>query len=297
MSVRSMTGFARVRRETPEGEIVVSIKSVNHRGLDMHFHLPPELDPFETAIRNAVKAKVARGHLQINIAINRAVAADPSSLNRPLLQAYLQAFRAAAEEFGLKGEPDLKAALRLPGMLQAGEKAEPDAALEQPLIEATGEALDVLNRFREREGAAMTAEMRTRCAALCDLAVQMEQIRSSATAAFQKRLSERLRELLRGAAIEPQRLAQEAAMLAERSDISEELVRLKTHTGQLEKLLDSSSEAGKQLDFLLQEMNREANTILSKTGGLGELGLTITDRALAAKAEIDKLREQSLNLE
>ena len=297
MSVRSMTGFARVRRATPDGEIVVSIKTVNHRGLDMHFHLAPELDPFETAIRNTVKTKVARGHLQINVAINRAAAADASNLNRPLLQAYLQAFRAAAEEFGLKGEPDLNAALRLPGMLQAGDAAEPDAALEQVLVAAAGEALDTLNRFREREGAAMTAEMRTRCATLCDLAAQMEKIRSNATAAFQKRLSERLRELLRGAAIEPQRLAQEAAMLAERSDISEELVRLKTHAAQLEKLLDSSSEAGKQLDFLLQEMNRETNTILSKTGGLGELGLTITDLALGAKAEIDKLREQSLNLE
>jgi uncharacterized protein (TIGR00255 family) len=103
--------------------------------------------------------------------------------------------------------------------------------------------------------------------------------------------------LLRGAGIEPQRLAQEAALLAERSDISEELIRLKTHAAQLEKLLDASGEVGKRLDFLLQEMNREANTILSKTGGLGDLGLTITDLALAAKAEIDKLREQSLNLE
>jgi uncharacterized protein (TIGR00255 family) len=139
--------------------------------------------------------------------------------------------------------------------------------------------------------------MHVRCASVCDLAAQMEKIRSRATLAFQKRLNERLRELLRGAGIEPQRLAQEAALLAERSDISEELVRLKTHAAQLEKLLDANGEVGKRLDFLLQEMNREANTILSKTGGLGDLGLTITDLALAAKAEIDKLREQSLNLE
>ena len=111
----------------------------------------------------------------------------------------------------------------------------------------------------------------------------MVMFRSRATAAFQKRLKERLQDLLRGASIEPQRLAQEAALLADRSDVSEELIRLKTHTG--------------QVDLLLQEMNREANTILSKTGGLGELGLTITELALAAKSEIDKIREQSLNLE
>jgi uncharacterized protein (TIGR00255 family) len=292
-----MTGFARVRKAAPDGEIAVGIKSVNHRGLDVHFHMAAELDPFEGAIRNAVKAKVARGHLQINVAFNRTAPTDASSLNRPLLHAYLEAFREAAAEFGAEAKPDLNAALRVPGMLQAGISEEPDASLEQALLEATGEALDLLNRFREREGAAMAAEMRARCASVCDLVAQMEKIRSRATQAFQKRLNERLRELLRGATIEPQRLAQEAALLAERSDISEELIRLKTHAAQLEKLLDASGEVGKRLDFLLQEMNREANTILSKTGGLGDLGLTITDLALAAKAEIDKLREQSLNLE
>ena len=296
MSTRSMTGFARVRKATPEGEIAVGIKSVNHRGLDLHFHMAAEMDPFEGAIRNAVKAKVARGHLQIHVQFNRTAQADAAGLNRPLLQAYLQAFREAAD-FGAESRPDLNAALRVPGMLQAAESAEPDASLEQALLEAADEALVLLNKFREREGAAMAAEMRERCASVCDLTAQMETIRSRATQAFQKRLSERLRELLRGACIEPQRLAQEAAMLAERSDISEELIRLKTHAAQLEKLLDATGEVGKRLDFLLQEMNREANTILSKTGGLGDLGLTITDLALAAKAEIDKLREQSLNLE
>jgi uncharacterized protein (TIGR00255 family) len=125
----------------------------------------------------------------------------------------------------------------------------------------------------------------------------MEKIRSKATPAFQKRLKERLADLLRGAVMEPQRLAQEAALLADRSDISEELVRLRTHAAQLDKLLNSAGEIGKRLDFLLQEMNREANTVLSKTGGLGDLGLTITDLALSAKSEIDKIREQSLNLE
>jgi uncharacterized protein (TIGR00255 family) len=263
----------------------------------MHFHMAAELDAFEGAIRSAVKAKVARGHLQIHVQVNRATAADSSSLNRPLLAAYLQAFREAASQFGGDSQPDLNAALRVPGMLQVAESEELDAGLEQPLVEATGEALDLLNIFREREGAAMSAEMGARCASLCELAAQMEKIRSRATQAFQKRLNERLRELLRGAGLEPQRLAQEAALLAERSDVSEELMRLKTHAAQLEKLLADGGEIGKRLDFLLQEMNREANTILSKTGGLGDLGLTITDLALAAKAEIDKMREQSLNLE
>jgi uncharacterized protein (TIGR00255 family) len=297
MSARSMTGFARVRKTSPDGEIAVSIKSVNHRGLDIHFHMAPELDAFEGAIRNAIKAKVARGHLQVHVLFNRTAPAGASGLNRPLLQAYLQAFLEASEQLRAECKPDLNAALRVPGMLQGTNPAEPDTDLERPLLEATAEALDLLNGFREREGAATVAEMRERCVSLCELAEQMEKIRAHATGAFQKRLSERLRELLRGAGLDPQRLAQEAALLAERSDISEELTRLKTHATQLEKLLSGAGEIGKRLDFLLQEMNRESNTILSKTGGLGDLGLTITDLALAAKAEIDKMREQSLNLE
>ena len=292
-----MTGFARVRKTLPEGEIVVTIKSVNHRGLDLHFHLAPDLDPLESAIRDAVKGKVARGHLQIHLGFARTAAVDASGLNRPLLQAYMQAFREAAAQFGVQGEPDLNAALRVPGMLQAGDSEDLDEDITEHVLQAAAEALDALNRFREREGAAMAAEIRQRCSTLCHLAGQMEKIRSGATLAFQKRLNERLRELLRGAGLEPQRLVQEAALMAERSDISEELIRLKTHAAQLEKLLNEGGEIGKRLDFLLQEMNRESNTILSKTGGLGDLGLTITDLALAAKAEIDKMREQSLNLE
>jgi uncharacterized protein (TIGR00255 family) len=125
----------------------------------------------------------------------------------------------------------------------------------------------------------------------------MQGIRSGATAAFQVRLTERLKDLLQGAQIDPQRLAQEAAMLADRSDIGEELARLRIHSGQLEAILRGGGEVGKKLDFLLQEMNRETNTVLSKTSGAGDAGLKITERALAVKAAIEKIREQSLNLE
>ncbi len=293
----SMTGFARVRRSLPEGELVLSIKSVNHRGLDMHFHLPVEFDPFESSIRNAIKKQVARGHLQIHLTFNRASQNGSSNLNQPLLEGWLSAFHQAAKQFNLADNPDLNSAFRIPGMFQSESTAEPDPAMEKALVDLTDEALTALNKFREREGNAIAAEMMDRAKAIVELASRMEKIRSKATQAFQKRLKERLADLLRGAGIEPQRLAQEAALLADRSDISEELVRLRTHAAQLDKLLHSTGEVGKRLDFLLQEMNREANTILSKTGGLGDLGLTITELALEAKSEIDKIREQSLNLE
>lgn len=292
-----MTGFARVRKTVAEGEIVLSVKSVNHRALDLHFHVPPELDPFEAALRKTIKGKVARGHLQIHVSFGPSVQVTDAALNKPLLAAYLAAFQQAAAEFGLSGKPDLNLALRIPGMIRAESEPDLKPEIETTLVALMEEALDMLNRFREREGGVVAEEMRSRCEIICEQVAKMEKIRSKATAAFQKRLKERLQDLLRGASIEPQRLAQEAAVLADRSDVSEELIRLKTHTGQVDALLRADGEIGKKLDFLLQEMNREANTILSKTGGLGELGLTITELALAAKSEIDKIREQSLNLE
>jgi uncharacterized protein (TIGR00255 family) len=291
-----MTGFARVRKTAAEGEIILSIKSVNHRGLDMHFHMPPEFDPFETAVRTAIKSGVTRGHLQIHVSFARATAAETSALNRPLFSAWLSAFREAAREYELQGTPDINAALRIPGMLGGGEE-EVESAMEAVLLEASGEALAILNAFRAREGATIAAEMRERCATLGELVGRIAEIRETASPAFHKRLRERLADLLKGAGIDPQRLAQEAALLADRSDISEEIVRLKTHAEQVSKMLAGSGEVGKRLDFLLQEMNREANTILSKTGGIGDMGLTITELALQAKAEIEKIREQSLNLE
>jgi uncharacterized protein (TIGR00255 family) len=295
MSVRSMTGFARVRKAIPSGELVFSLKSVNHRALDLHFHMPPDFDQYEAALRALLKTHINRGHVQIQAQINYENAAS-NGFNRELLREWLTAFRSASAEFGLHSEPDLNVALRLPGMLQ-NHAAPESSALEPVLLEAGTEAVHLLNAFRDHEGSAIALELAQRRIQIAGLVQKMENIRAKATPVFQKRLNERLGELLHGVAIDPQRLAHEAAILADRSDISEELVRLKTHAGQLSALLDAPGEKGKKLDFLLQEMNREANTVLSKTGGLGDLGLTITDLALAAKAEIDKIREQSLNLE
>ncbi len=298
MSVRSMTGFAQVRRTIGGGEVFLSVKTVNHRGLDVHLHLPPELDALETALRKAIKDRLARGHVQLNLTWNRSNGSTADSgLNRPLLEAYLAAFEQAQREFHLPGSPDLNVAFRIPGMFRTDAAPELTEELESSLVAALEEALNGLNCFREREGGEIAAEILERCAGIQQAVRRMEEIRGGALPAFQKRLQERLGELLRGVSLEPQRLAQEAALLADRSDISEELIRLKTHASELEQLIRAGGEVGKKLDFLLQEMNREANTILSKTGGLGDLGLTITERALAVKSEIDKIREQSLNLE
>jgi len=292
-----MTGFARVKKVLPKAEIVLSIKSVNHRGLDLHFHLPPELDALESELRNVIKNSVTRGHLQIHLSVSRTADAGGAPLNHALLDAYLRAFREAAAVYHLEGQPELNSALRIPGMLASVSGEEVEMEVQQAILEATAEAVAALNTGREREGAATAEELYRRCRSICVLVNHMQDIRGGAVPAFQKRLREKLSDLLHGAGVDPQRLAQEVAILADRSDISEELVRLRTHADQLEKLLTTGGEVGKKLDFLLQEMNRETNTVLSKTGGLGDLGLTVTDLALTAKSEIDKIREQALNLE
>ena len=306
MPIRSMTGFARVSRSTPFGELTLSIKTVNHRGLDMHFHMPSEFDGAEPALRAAIRKRVARGHIQVQVFFKRAAGpAAANVINEPLLHAWLEAFRDVAQRFGIESKPDLNQALRMPGMIETGignipannEGNEGNASLETEVLALAASSIDELDAFRVREGEAIETEIRTRAASLRDLVRNMEEIRSRALPSFQKRLHDRLAEMLDIAQIDPARIAQEAAILAERSDIAEELVRLKTHADQTDSLLSAEGETGKKLDFLLQEMNRETNTILSKTGGLGETGLTLTDLGLAAKAEIDRIREQSLNIE
>ncbi|MEP6534653.1 MAG: YicC/YloC family endoribonuclease [Bryobacteraceae bacterium] len=295
--IRSMTGFARVKKTIHGIDAVVSLKSVNHRGLDLHFHMSSDLDPFEAAIRAAVKRNVGRGHVDVRVSLARSGGPVVMDVDSVRLENYLAAFARLAAQHKLRNEPDLNSALRLPGMLQEAGGMELTAAFEAPLVAAVEEALAVLNQFRAREGADLMKVMLERNTAILDAAQRIEQIRSRAVEAFHGRLKERLAELLNGAGLDPQRVAQEAAMLADRSDVGEETARLKIHAVQLAEILTTESDAGKKIDFLLQEMNRETNTILSKTSGIGEGGLGITELALAAKSDIEKIREQALNIE
>jgi len=293
-----MTGFARVRYPLGDGELVVSAKSVNHRSLDLVIQVPAALEPLESVIRAKVKSSVLRGHVEVRVSLPKAANGDAAlTLDREFLHDYLRIFREEAAAHDLESKPDLNAALRIPGMFTAAENAGPPEGVEGALGAALAAALDELNEFRSREGREIADELRGHNQRLTDGADHMDELREAALDYFQKRLSERLQEVAKGIQIDPQRLAQEAAILADRSDIGEELARLKIHAGQLAALLDAGGEVGKKLDFLLQEMNRETNTILSKTSGAGEPAMKITDLALAAKAAIEKIREQSLNLE
>jgi len=276
---------------------VLSLKSLNHRGLDVRFHMDPELDPHENAMRSLISRRVARGHLDVRLLFARNASPGAPAWNRPLLEAYLAAFREVSREYGLGADPDLNSAFRIPGMFADTLKPELPPNLEELLLSALDEALNALNAYREREGGELAAELRSRCENIRQAAQEMEALRSRILPQFHARLAERLSELLGGAPVEPQRLAQEAALLADRSDIVEELDRLKIHSSRLAELLEEGGEVGKRLDFLLQEMQRETNTILSKTSGVAGLGISVTELALRAKANIEKIREQALNLE
>lgn len=297
MSVRSMTGFARARRAGAFGEIIVTLRSVNHRALDIHFHLPASLESFEPDLRGLAKQHMIRGHLDIRVSIAHSPDSAVSGLNRGLLEAYLGALRDAKTEYGIDAPVDLNSALRIPGMLSLSEAADQSEAVKQSLLEAAAEAFSSLNEFREREGRDMAKVMLEQNCIISKISKEIDKMRAEVTVALQSRLEERVSELLSGAALDPQRLAQEAAFLADRSDVHEETARLGVHAGEVASLLRSSGEAGKKLDFLLQEMNRETNTILSKTNGLGDQGLRITELGIEAKCAIEKIREQASNLE
>jgi len=297
----SMTGYAQARGEQNGWGLRVSVKSVNHRFLDVRFRLPEGFDVYEQRLRQIVREKLHRGHIDINVNVQPGTAA-PVQVNRDLLQAYLNAAEELQKKMGASADLDVVSLLRLPGVIGGlapplPETDEEQDALGQALDACLREALTKLDEMRNAEGRHLAQELRSRLARIGEQTEQVRKLAVALTPAFARRLQSRLKELLEGTGIEPARLAQEAALLAERSDISEELDRLRSHVQQFEKLLDGAGELGKKLDFLLQEMHREANTMLSKTPGVESEALAITGLSLEIRAEIEKLREQVQNIE
>jgi uncharacterized protein (TIGR00255 family) len=290
-----MTGFAQVKGQAgAQLGFTLSLKSVNHRFLDVHFRLPSDSDSLEMKLRRVLKEKLSRGHVELTLNLAR-VGGDGLVLNRQLVGSYINAFRAAAAEFSLASEPDLNAVLRIPGVLDAAA-APADGEFEASVLARMEEALAALNRMREEEGRGIEHELRQRMAHVQESAAEVEKHRRAVLQSYSERLKSRIQELV-GAQVDPERVLQEAALLVDRSDIQEELVRLQTHVRHFLGMLDEEAEVGKKLDFLLQEMNREANTLLSKTSGLAGEALKITEMGLTIKSEIEKAREQVQNIE
>jgi uncharacterized protein (TIGR00255 family) len=292
--MKSMTGFGRGAFSSEAFGVTVEIKTVNNRYLDVHLRLGQELSAIEMIVRKRVAARLSRGRVDLNINFDRTAAAT-YEVNRPLIAGYVQALREIKEQLGLAGEIDVNSLSRVPGALTAAR----DSFDEQNMAgveSALDQALDSLEQMRASEGASLAAEMRVRVAKIEAEVPIIEDAAAGLADAYRQRLQKRVTELIaRGSQaveLDAGRLAQEVAYLADRSDISEELARLRSHLEQFRSSIDADGEVGKRLDFLLQELNREANTVLSKS-----TEIAIKDSALAIKAEVEKLREQVQNVE
>jgi uncharacterized protein (TIGR00255 family) len=299
-AIYSMTGYASLRGSAREElAFTLTIKSVNHRFLDLQFRLPSSCDGLEIQLRRLLKERLRRGHVDLTLQLERKANLQ-IQLNSSLLDAYVKAFREASALHGLTGEPDMNALLRLPGLMSAESSVNEEAmqGLEQAVLPLVDDLVARLNEVRAQEGAALAAELRASMSRLLAFATEVAELRSGVREALFERLRARLAELMQGTSVSEERLLAEAAVLAEKSDVEEEIVRLRTHVDHFIALLDAGGELGKRLDFLLQELNREANTMLSKTSGAsGGNSLRITELGLEMKAEIEKAREQVQNLE
>jgi|SRR6516225_10959553 len=295
MAIRSMTGFAQVTGQANgRHSFNLSLKSLNHRFLDLHFRMPPGTEELEMKVRRRLKEKLIRGHVELVLNLETETA-ESFRFNREWLGGYIQAFRSVAKEFGLAAEPDLNLILRLPGAFELATPSA-DPLLEEAILAKLEDALARLNEMREQEGRDAERDLRERMRRIERARQEVEKCRQATLRAYTEQLNRRIQDLI-GSQLEPERILQEAALLADRSDIAEELARLECHIRQFLGLLDQGGEVGKKLDFLLQEMNRESNTLLSKTAGLAGEALQITSHGLGMKADIEKAREQVQNLE
>lgn len=291
-----MTGFGRGAATGETFNVSVELKTVNNRFLDVHLRTGTELASLEALIRRRIGEQLSRGRVDVGISLDRSneVAYE---INRPLVVGFINAMREVQREMSLPGEPDVNVLARLPGVLQPVRNGQLSEEMLAGVERAVDEALAELNVMREREGTALAAEMHMRLDVIERQIPLIEAIAGELVDAYRTRLQKRISELLARDGLEiveldQGRLAQEVAYLADRSDISEELARLKSHVAQFRTIIDSEGETGKRLDFLLQELNREANTVLSKS-----TDLSIKEAALAIKAEVEKLREQVQNVE
>ncbi|MCP9493750.1 MAG: YicC family protein [Pyrinomonadaceae bacterium MAG19_C2-C3] len=296
--IKSMTGFGRGTIAQDNFSVAVDLKTVNNRFLDVHLRLPSELSNHEPAIRNRINARLTRGRVDVTLTIER-TGEVVYELNRPLIGGYISALRAMQQEFQLSGVPDINTMARLPGIMQPSrnEGDEVNAQIGAGIIQAIDAALDELDEMRAHEGAALATAMLSHVAAIEKQLPVIESIAGKQIDVLRARLHKKIEDMLSRSALDVAsldagRLAQEVAYLADRSDITEEIERLRSHLSQFQLTLNSDGEKGKRLDFLLQEFNREANTILSKS-----TDVECKEAALAIKADIEKIREQVQNVE
>lgn len=291
----SLTGYGRIQTHDAQAAVTAEVRTVNHRSLDVHVRISREYAALEPELIQEVRRALRRGRVDLFVSIEK-TGEVPITVNVETVRGYVEAARRLQAEFQLGGSLELASVLSLPGVVKNRAEDEPDGreqtGIRANVIAAVRAALGQVVEMRVREGAALAEELHRH---LASLETATSEIRDSIPAereATGRRFEERLSQLLPREGLDPVRIAQEVAIMAERADISEEIERLESHVEQFRGLLADGKEVGKKMDFLLQEMQREANTILSKSNSLG-----LTRLGLAARADVEKMREQVQNVE
>lgn len=289
----SMTGYGRSSVEQDGRQLTIELKSVNHRFLDISFRMPRSFNFLEDAMRRQIGATLSRGHVDV-FATYRNMREDSKrvDVDEALLKAYMNAFDRIEADTGLKDDRSLSVAARLPDVLAVTEADEDQDALRDLAAKALGEALEQMRAMRAKEGDALREDISSRVDRLEAMTAQIEARYPETVNEYKQKLEARVQELLGGATVDEQRLLQEVALMADRSAIAEETVRLHSHFQQIRGFMTATEPTGRKLDFIVQELNREVNTISSKSQDV-----PITNLVVEAKAEIEKIREQVQNVE
>ena len=291
--IRSMTGYGRAVQTIDGREITVELRSVNNRYLDCTVKLPRMFSFAEDSVKNRVKAAVSRGKVDVYIGVNAAQAADVQvAVNRPVLESYLAALRQIETEYGVRDDVTVMSLARLPDVFSVEKTEEDEQKLTQDILSVAEEAISRYNTMRETEGAALEADLRGRAATILERVALVEARSPVTVAEYRERLRQKMQEVLQNTAIDEGRILQEAAIYADRIAVDEETVRLRSHLAQLGDMLTKGGAIGRKLDFLLQELNRETNTIGSKCNDL-----ELSNIVVEMKAELEKIREQTQNIE
>ena len=291
--IKSMTGYGRVETNFQNKSIVVEAKSVNHRFLEIFLRTPSLLSPLEMEYKKKITERFKRGRIEVFIRFEEE-GADVSkvNLNLEIARDYFDVLSRLKQEFNLQTPISLKTLAGFRDIFTAPAETQLNADFLSQVEKTFLEALSLLINMRQDEGIAMFRDMQMRLKAITEILENINLRAPQTVSEYQKRLSERIKELTDGCVVDEARLAQEVSIMAERSDITEEIVRMHSHIGQFEELLQSDEAEGRKIDFLLQEMNREINTIGSKSGDV-----QITRHVIEIKSELGKLREQAQNIE
>ena len=288
-----MTGYGRAVKTLNGREITVELRSVNNRFLDCNVKIPRAYSYAEDAVKQAVKEQVTRGKVDVFVTVSaNAEDAVKISLNRPIVEGYLTALRTLAADYGLRDDLSAMSVGRMTDVFLLEKPEQDEKQNTADLVSVVQEALAAYNAMRQTEGAALAADLRSHAAAILSYVERVEQRSPVTVAEYRARLEAKLREVLESKSIDESRIITEAAIFADRIAVDEETVRLRSHLAQLDSLLTAGSPVGRKLDFLLQEMNREANTIGSKGNDLEQ-----ARNVVEIKAELEKIREQIQNIE